>query len=470
MDRNSRLFSHRLIDIMNAITDGIYVTDKHGNTVWLNDASEKNLRRPRSEFIGKNSLELEEAGIFTPSVVRMILETGRPVSTVQSVNSDCQYLVTGHLLRDEQGEIEYIVIHSRDITQAVQLTNQFEELESLLSLYSDEIRKIKLAQNTEGPGESFIGKSLSYRAITQLIEKISAVEATVLITGETGVGKNVVARRIHQVSRRSNEPFIEVNCGAIPESLIESELFGYKKGAFTGANVNGKIGLVQLAHRGTLYLDEIAELPLHLQSTLLQFLQSRTFRPVGDTEVKKADVRIIAATNSDLKELISQGKFRADLYYRLHVVPIHIPALRQRREDIPPLVSFFLKSCNEKYRKQRRISKEAMALLQAYDWPGNIRELENTIEFIVITAKTNPITHDDLPEPFHCQPADPHQPGIEKRDSLPEKLEQVERELIKDALRRHKTTRKTAAALGVSQSFLIRRLKKYCLYNSSPED
>jgi PAS domain S-box-containing protein len=455
------MFNHDLFNkILNTITDGIYITDKEANTLWINEASARNLGRSRSELIGKNSMLLAVEGVVSPSVVRMVIESGDPVSTVQSIDTGRKYLVTGHPIYDEHGQVQIIVIHSRDITQAVQLTNQLEDMEALLTRYTEEIRLLTLERNLGKIKESYVGHSKSYTTILDLIEQISQVDTNVLITGETGVGKNIIAQRIHQLSPRAKHPFIEVNCGAIPESLLESELFGYKKGAFTGANSSGKTGLIEMASKGTLLLDEIGELPLQLQSKLLHFLQNKTYRSVGDTAAKKADVRVLSATNGDLMEMVAAGKFRSDLYYRLNIIPIEIPPLRERREDILPLIQHFLHDFHAKYHSKVSLSGEVIDHLVNYHWPGNIRELENLIERLVVTAKSGVVEVEDLPK--YIQPQNPASPRYELgMESLPKHLERVEREIIEQAHQTYQTTRKTAEVLGVTQSYLMRRLQKY---------
>lgn len=286
--------------------------------------------------------------------------------------------------------------------------------------------------------------------------------------GETGVGKNVIAQRIHDLSERGSEPFVEVNCGAIPESLIESELFGYKKGAFTGANTGGKAGLIKMADGGTLFLDEIGELPIQLQAKFLQFLQQKKFLPIGSTEHQKANVRIIAATNLDLMEEVKKGNFRSDLFYRLNVLPLRMPSLREREEDIIGLVQFNLKKYNRKHERNCRLSSEAMNRLQSYEWPGNIRELENLIERLVVIAPENEIQAKDLPAHMRASQEELFDiVDYQRGDSLTEVLESVEKGIITKALSQYKTTRKTAKELGITQSLLMRRLKKYKITNET---
>jgi len=451
----------QVIDIFNVLADGIYISDAQGNTLWLNNASENLCGVPKAELIGRNVADLEEMGIFKPSVTRLVLEKGEPTTTIQLVNNKGKFLVTGHIIPDEQGKPELIVAHSRDITEAARASSQLEETVSLLKRYSEEIQLMK-RQASQSMSTMLIGSSRAYLALLELIKKVSVVDTTVLITGETGVGKSVIAEHIHQLSERSSAPLVHVNCSAIPETLIESELFGYQKGAFTGASHTGKIGLVKMADKGTLFLDEISELPYHLQSKLLLLLQNKTFMPIGGTKTYTADVRIIAATNANLLELVRAGKFRHDLYYRLNILPLNVPPLRERKEDIFPLLHHYLKKFNSKHNQQRRFSTEVLDVLHHYEWPGNVRELENLVERIVITARQDEIHVSDLPEELRSiSGKEESLLALGGNHSLTERVEKIEAELIIQALRLHKTSRKTASALGITQALLMRRVKKY---------
>jgi PAS domain S-box-containing protein len=460
----TNIFSQEdLLKFFDILTDGIYISDDKGNTLWVNNASANICGKSRNELIGRNVRDLEKEGIFTPSVTRLALENGRTTSSIQSMRNGRKYLVTGHLILNNRGKIQYVVAHSRDITQAVKLTSQLEETEFLLRRYIQEIRNIKLRETEQTTSFPFVGRSKNYLSLIDLINKVANVDSTVLITGETGTGKNVVAKRIHQLSDRHKHPFVHINCGAIPESLMESELFGYKKGAFTGAAASGKVGLVKMAENGTLFLDEIGELPLHLQPKLLNLLQNKTYLPVGATKEETANVRIIAATNQDLTKLIEKGKFRMDLYYRLNVISINIPPLRKRREDILPLIFFYLDKFNKIYKKDKKFSSEVLDRLQSYDWPGNVRELENIVEHLVIISKGNEITLEDLPDNLRTELNINKTTDFTIRDgeTLPTILERMEKKLIEQALKSNGTTRKAAEKLGVTQSFLMRRIKKY---------
>lgn len=313
---------------------------------------------------------------------------------------------------------------------------------------------------TKGYGQ-IIGKSQAMKEVVQLVDRVSASNATVLITGESGTGKEVVAVSVHQASPRRDMPFVAVNCAALPEHLLESELFGHEKGAFTGA-VARKMGRFELADKGTIFLDEIAEMPLNMQAKLLRFLQEKTFERVGGTETLHVDVRVVAATNRNIMEAISKGDFREDLYYRLNVVPIHLPPLRERKEDVPLLVEHFLKKFQPTYLVDK-ISPGAMEMLCNYNWPGNIRELQNVIERAAIICQGSEIQPDHLPKELQSTQKQATIAGPVV--NFPEEginLEDVEKQLILKALDKSgKNQTRAAQLLGITRSALLYRMQKH---------
>jgi transcriptional regulator with PAS, ATPase and Fis domain len=301
-------------------------------------------------------------------------------------------------------------------------------------------------------------RSGKMKKVMDIIHKIASVDSTVLLLGESGVGKSMLARVIHQVSSRREQPFLSINCGTLPDSLIESELFGYEPGSFTGGKSGGKKGLLEAADGGTVFLDEIAELPFHVQSKLLEVLQENTFRRIGSVEKQKTNIRIIAATNKDLKQMVSEKRFREDLYYRLHVVPLAIPPLRERREDILPLAEHFVQVFNQKYNRRFILSADSRERFLNYHWPGNVRELENTIERMVVTFSEE--SGDIWGEVSGTLELLPAGSGGEL-PPLKEAKKQLEKELILRAYQRYENTYKAAEALQVDQSTIVKKLKQY---------
>jgi len=300
------------------------------------------------------------------------------------------------------------------------------------------------------------------RNLLETVIRLAEVNSTILITGESGTGKELIAETIHNNSARKNGPFVKVNCGAIPESLLESELFGYESGAFTGARKEGKLGYCELASGGTIFLDEISELPLSLQAKLLRFLQNKEIIRIGGRNPFKVDVRIIAATNRNLLEMVRKREFREDVYYRLNVVPINIPPLRERKEDIPNLVVHFMQLFNNKYRLAKRIDPGVIDILMRHDWPGNIRELENLIERLVVTTANNIITADDLPSYLSNMVSD-NSSEVLVSSIIPMRkaVESVEKQLLKMAYAQYTTTRQMARELEVAASTIVRKAAKY---------
>ncbi|MFD1708932.1 sigma-54 interaction domain-containing protein [Siminovitchia sediminis] len=453
---NDRHFHH----VFNHLKDGIFIADKNGVALWCNDTSTKQIGAPRSEIIGRHVNDMENNGFFTPSVTKIVLEKREVVTKVQT-SKDRQFLATGYLVKIDEDDTEYIIVQVKDITETVRNSFKLEKAETLMRKYWEELQEVKKRQQKEKAGKLIIGNSKNNEELVDLVNRVSAVDATILLTGESGVGKSLIAGEIHTNSTRKDQNFVQINCGAIPETLLESELFGYKKGAFTGASQSGKKGLVEKADGGTLFLDEIAELPLSLQPKLLQLVQDKTFIPIGGTEQKKVDIRIIAATNQDLTKMVEEKRFREDLYYRLNVVSIQIPSLRERVEDIPPLVYHYLNLFNGKYMKHLTLDGGVLEYLQTYSWPGNIRELENMIERLVVTAKGNTITVSDLPDKILYEELMEHSIQKLNNQSLPEYLEKIEKRLIEEAKMKNASTRKAAQALGMTQSSYLRRLKKY---------
>lgn len=451
------------VDILESINDAIFISDHEGTTLWLNSASEAMFGIPKNKITGKNVRDLEKEGLFKPSVLRMALEEGKNVSTVQTVGKGRKYIATGHLVINREGKVIAAVAHLRDITDAVKNTSKLQEIEELLEKYSAQIRKLtNMQQNRIGVENVNLGGKSNSRIIAKkIVEKIAAVDTTALIVGETGTGKSLTAEKIHLLSKRRNGPFVQINCASLPDSLLESELFGYEKGSFTGATSKGKTGLIKAAESGTLFLDEIGEMPLHLQTKILHFIQSKTYMPIGAREPRHADVRIIAATNRDLEQMVAESKFRSDLFYRMNILTVNIPSLRESRDDIEDLAIYFLNMFNEKYNKNKRFSNGVLKNFIHYSWPGNVRELENLIERLVILSEDEFIEEKDLPQKMMEQHMISKSPYISNNATMTEILEEIEKKMIIDALETENSTRKAANFLGVTQSLLMRRVRKY---------
>ncbi len=436
-----------LKDVFEYAFDEIFVTDEQGIVVRVNSTCERHYQLAAEELVGKHVKELQKDGIFYPSATLEVIEKKRPIELVQTTKSGEYLHVRTRPVFDDEGNLRRVISYSRDLTELYQLRQKVEEMDNQLKTYKKELRETY-------EHEGLIFKSLAMQKIVDTIKKVSVVDSTVLVLGETGVGKSRLVRHLHEVSHRKHESFYEINCAALPTNLIESELFGYSGGSFTGANREGKKGLLESAHKGTLFLDEIGEMPLEIQAKLLQVLQEKTFRPIGGRELKKVDVRIVAATNRDLSEMVKQGKFRKDLYYRLNVIPIAIPPLRERTEDILPLIYHYLQHFNKKYGRDVKLAPSTLQMFVGYPWEGNNREIENVIERIVITVD-DVVTVEDLP--LSMQEAAVEQSG----QSLYKMLEEVERNIILKAYKTYGSSYKVAEFLQISQSAATRKIKKF---------
>ncbi|RXT08763.1 sigma 54-interacting transcriptional regulator [Ammoniphilus sp. CFH 90114] len=438
--------------------DEILVTDRQGTIKKISARCEELYGMPAERLIGKKTSELAHDAVFTPSLTPLVLQEKKKVSGIQMTKTGKKLYVIGNPIFDDEGEIYRIVFNSREYSEIEALESRLLETEDLLNKYREELNQLKQIVSDQKP---VIYNSKEMNQVYQIASKVAQVDSTVLIVGETGVGKGMMARYIHQESSRSKNKLIEVNCGAIPENLIESELFGYERGAFTGANKEGKKGVIELADKGTLFLDEIGELPLSTQVKLLQFLQDNTFRRVGGSELIQVDTRIIAATNQELPRLVKEKKFREDFYYRLNVVPITIPPLRHRSEDISILIQFFVSSFNSKYGLHKQLHEDIYPMLCQYAWPGNVRELENLIERLLVTCDGNIVKVEELPS--YLLENNTADQGIVVKSLIPlkEAVEQLEKKMITMAYETYKNTYKCAEVLEVNQSTVVRKMKKY---------
>ena len=380
------------------------------------------------------------------------LQERRPVSLLTQTPDLNKVLVTSTPIFDDQDNILCVFTLVQDFTLLAYWRDSIEEETQKSRLVLRELQYLRgsLAES------NLIGNAKSMVELRKLISVVAPSDASILITGENGTGKEVVAKEIYNQSLRSDKPFITVNCAAIPENLLESELFGHEKGAFTGATAT-KIGLFELANTGTILLDEIGEFPLHLQPKLLRVLQEREFRRVGGTKRIPVDVRVIAATNRDLLAMTRSGEFRMDLYYRLNVFTLQLPALRQRKDDIPLLASAFLSQFNQKYSKQKFFTRQALLYMEDYNWPGNVRELENVVERLVVIGAQPSITAELVSSVMGDRRGEPGSPAAPL--TLKQAVDNLERKMIAEALSTYKTTYKAAEALGSTQSTIARKAK-----------
>lgn len=452
-------YKEKKMDILFEVMDNendVTVTDEKGIVLRVSHSYEKHYNLKKEEIIGKSVYELEEMGFFKPSVTAVVLEKKVNITIIQKNRQGEDILTTGVPVFDKKGNLEYVVsFNSIHIAGVTSLQRQYERLNEMMKEYNQEVNKLRLRDLRE---KRFISKSKSMEIISELISQIADTNASVLITGETGVGKSMIAKLIHESSNRSEGPFVEINCGTIPESLIESELFGYEKGSFTGANSKGKIGKIELAKGGTLFLDEIGELSLNMQIKFLQVIQEKMITRVGGLTKIGIDFRLITATNRELEQDIQKGVFREDLFYRLNVIPIHIPPLRERKEDILPLIINFLDRFNSQYGRNVKLSADALQILERQTWPGNIRQVENLIERLVVTAREECVVKEELPADLELEIME--QP-LDMKGTLKELVENYERKIFLGIFKEHQTSVSVGKALGISQTTAARKLRKY---------
>ncbi len=451
--------SYTLDAIIDSSSDGLCICDPQGKILRINRASARFYGVNASEMVGRTVTELVELGLIDRSAAWEVIKSGELCNILQQRGSR-KLIVTGTPIYNSDGALLQVVVSERDITEIDTLRHELEEQQAMKDQYLLQILDL---QKTALKGRQLIARSpCMIKALTQAL-KVSGVSSSVLILGESGVGKGVIADLIHKNSNRAEKPIIKLNCGAIPESLIESELFGYEKGAFTGAQ-GSKPGYFEMADGGLLFLDEIAELPLAAQVKLLRFLEDGCIMRLGGTEPKTVDVRIIAATHRDLETMIEQGKFRLDLYYRLNVIPIHVPAVRERKDCILPMIHHYIRHFCEQAKVRKRLTRAATDALLNYNYPGNVRELMNLCERLVVMSETELIDLPDLPGHVAGRVIRESADGCEawpEQMSLPQIIESVERAVLTRGMKRHRNQVCMAEALGVNQSTITRKLKRY---------
>lgn len=447
--------------VLKTLDASVTVINHKGEVIVWTDGAEQLFSIKKEEILGKPITDFFEIDMLE---IMKTLSEGRKIYRHQhQPRSDLFVLINSNPVY-LNNEIVGAVVSETDITSQVRLNQELFKVSTKVHHLEEEVAKLSPSKD---PFHGIKGNSKSIRKTKELARRIGSTDATVLITGESGVGKELFAKAIHEIREGPKAPFIPINCGAIPHSLFESELFGYEKGAFSGADHKGKRGKIELARGGTLFLDEIGELALDMQVKLLRVLQEKKYFPVGGTKEITADFRVIAATNKDLKKLVEEGKFRQDLYYRLNVVNLQIQPLRERREDIIELTHYFLYEFSIRYsRPIHGVSQEVMQQLLQYNWPGNIRELRNVIERLVVLATDGEIKKEDLPftqkidEKFIDEPTI-HETNPIEIGKLADELAKYERKIILDALNLENGNKQACAKrLGVTRATLYNRMKK----------
>lgn len=446
-------------EIIEGSFDGILVTDGEGNVLLLNQSYVRNTDLQRDELLGHNVRELINPVWMKNSVALLAIEQRKPVSMHHTTRHNKSIIVTGTPVFTKKGDIKMVVVNTRDMSEIYALKEELDDARKMEKVYYDRLQALK------GEGEYKEGIVVVDRKmedIYALANKVANFDTTILISGESGVGKDVLAHYIHEHSNlRKDKPFISVNCGSIPETLLESELFGYAEGAFTGASKGGKRGLIEAADGGTLMLDEIGEMSLALQVKFLHVLESRTISRVGSTQPVAVDLRVIAATNRDLQSMVESGTFREDLYYRLNVITVDIPPLRERRDEITPLALEFLHRYNSRYGQNKRLSFEVLEEMKNYSWQGNIRQLKNAVENMVVVSNNDYLELDDLPWIRESAVVDHSLP--DEGRTLKDMTESYEKSILERAVQQYGSSRKIAEALGIDQSTAVRKLQKYRL-------
>ncbi len=460
--RQMQFFQHltwELEAIINSSSDGLFVCDAQANVIRVNPASERIHKAKAEELVGKNMRDLIKEGFIDDSAALQASQQKTTVSLLQEKDNRKMISIATPVF-DNDGQIIRVVVSERDITEIDNLHRELEEQGSLKDQLQHQLLEMQLA---ELKIHKIIARSPSMIKILEKALKVSSVISTVLITGESGVGKGLIANLIHKNSGRAKKPLIRINCGAIPETLIESELFGYEAGAFTGARAGGKPGSLELANGGSLFLDEIGELPLSAQVKLLRFLEKGHLTRLGGTKVLTIDARILVATHRNLQDMVAKGTFRQDLYYRLNVIPLHVPALRERKECISPLIRHYVDYFADIAGTRKRVSRSTLDALLSYPYPGNVRELINICEHAIVMSETEVVDKLDLPKGVVERTPESSlvDHGWPEEMSLKQIMESVERQVMVQTVKKYKNQAAAAEVLGVSQPTIARRLKKY---------
>lgn len=446
---------------------GVNITDGNGKVLFLNKTHYKITGHPPELYMGRTMKEITDDGLISQSATLITLNTKQTTHLSQiSSRKNRFFQVTAIPVMDHSGGIKHVINYLIEVSDLVELRNKLHDarIHNQELITSNELLRKKLNRSGE-----LIYQSIAMQNVVKAAAKVVEHDVSVLITGPSGSGKEMIANLLHSHSNRSKAPFIKINCAAIPEQLLESELFGYEPGAFTGGNSKGKKGLIESAHTGTLLLDEIGELPLNLQSKLLRVLQNHKLRHIGGNTDINVDFRLITSTNADLKAMIQQKIFREDLYYRLNVIELKMPSLEERRDDIILLVDHFLKLFNAKYYTTKTYEREALSYLASCNYPGNVRELQNIVERTVVMSTGSIITLVDVQlAAGHLKPTDQEDvlgdtlyTDIEKGQGLKEMLAEYEKWILNQYQKKYKNGAKMAEALKTDQSTISRKLSRY---------
>jgi len=447
--------------ILESSYDGIGVVDSQGRLVRLNASHERITGLSKGELLNRDLDGLVKVGVFSVAPSLITLREKKRVTMTQEVKTGAKVLITSNPIFNSEGEIIRVIANIRDMTELDKLREESLKHQILSQQYHSEMEALRAQQLLP---EDIVARSTKMRWVVDMAVRVAMTDTSVLIEGESGVGKEVVAKLIHRTSSRRNGPYIKINCAAIPQSLLESELFGYSPGAFTGAQKNGKLGLFELAQNGTILLDEIGELPLELQAKLLRVLEEQSLYRLGSTKPVKLNVRLLAATNRDLQEMVSLKTFRQDLYYRIKVFPIVVPPLRLRQEDIPPLINLYLTRLNDRFKTNKKLNSVALSLLENYQWPGNVRQLQNLLETLVIVSEKEVIDEREVLNLLgsNSMENDTNTPIVVNRMiPLAKAQEILEMELLEKAMNNSKSARQVAKLLGISHPTAISKMAKY---------
>ncbi|MEL7564827.1 MAG: sigma 54-interacting transcriptional regulator [Dehalobacterium sp.] len=458
--------SYSLKEVMDNSYDSIFVTDATGNILMVNPTAERLLNLPATKMVGKNIRELVEKGYWDKSIALEAIEKRTTVTGVIKTRAGANLMCTSRPLFDANGNITMVISNSRNQDTLVKLAQTLDRERELVQRYKDEVQYLR---DQGFKNRHLVAESPAMKNLLLEANSIGPTETSVLLYGESGTGKEILAKYIYSISRRSKEAFITVNCSAIPENLIEAELFGYEKGSFTGADAKGKPGLFELADKGTIFLDEIGEMPLILQAKLLRILENGEVRRIGGTTSRKVNFRLICATNRDLKMMVANKTFREDLFYRINIVPLLLTPLRERPEDIMAMSDIFLEGLNKKYGYDKVFSTETLKGFLNYSWPGNVRELRNLIERLAITTRDRVIDYqieEITNSPRNIVSNLNHNENgtfcitVNSKAPLKKIMDQVEKEYIKNILHEcNGCVSEAARILGIDRSAIYRKVR-----------